>query len=131
MPSDPREGQGKLARVQAHPSQLCLGQARLAMLTAQCVCVVCERRLRNRIVSSAALDRGFRARGEPNPVWARNLILIIISHEPSQGLPPFLQRYPHNTHTPPPCSPTDLTSLRRFKGDYSTFITSSEVPLQT
>lgn len=86
-------------------------------------------------MSSATLDRSFRARGEPNPVWVGNLILIIISHKSSQGLPPFLQCYPHNTHKhthkPPPCCPTDLTSLRRFKGDYSTFITSSEVSLLT
>lgn len=89
--------------------------------------------LRNKIVSSAALDRGFTARGEPNPVWARNLILIIISHEPSQSLPPFLPRYPPTTHkhtpSPPPTAPADLTSLRCFKRDYSTFITLSEVPL--
>lgn len=90
-----------------------------------------DMRPRNKIVSSAALDRGFTAWGEPNPVWARNLILIIISHEPSQSLPHFCCVILQHTPTPPPTVPADLTSLRCFKKDYSTFITSSEVPLLT
>lgn len=91
-------------------------------------------RPRTKIVSSAALDRGFTAGGERNPVWARNLILIIISHEQAKAYPHFCGVIlPIHKHTPPAhlAAPPDLTSLRCFKKDYSTFITSSEVPLLT
>lgn len=108
-------GERRLTSIQdAQPPAKCVSGPRKPCCAGSrvCVCVLgkerwreggrsrqAERLRRNRIVSSAALDRSFRARGEPNPVWARNLILIIISHEPSRGLPSFLQRYPPTKRT--------------------------------
>lgn len=73
-----------------------------------------------------SIGLGFRySNREPNPVWARNLILIIISMDQA-GLTPIPEMRLSST-----LSLADLTLLRRFKGDYSTFITSSEVHSQT
>lgn len=97
-------------------------------------------RLRNRIVSWAALDRGFRARRESLILFRPGIWFWLLSlTNQAEAYPHFCSIIPttrmhthkHTETSLPLCSLADLTSLRRFKGDYSTFITSSEVPLQT